>query len=74
MVVLFYRRSEASYDRVAGHFCCLRCGSNRPHDDGAAGVRSPANARRLLKAYENALNSIHVAEHELLDPDSTDTL
>ena len=39
----------------------------------AAGLgRSPANARRLLKAYENALNGVHVAEHDLVDPDAAD--
>ena len=31
--------------------------------EGAYLLRSPANARRLLKAYENALNGLHVAEH-----------
>jgi antitoxin YefM len=38
--------------------------------EGAYLLRSPANARRLLKAYENALNGIHVAEHDLIDPDA----
>jgi len=39
----------------------------------AAGLgRSPANARRLVKAYENALNGVHVAEHDLVDPDAAD--
>ena len=37
------------------------------------GTISPANARRLLKAYENALNGLHVAEHALIDPDVADT-
>jgi antitoxin YefM len=41
--------------------------------EGAYLLRSPANARRLLKAYENALNSMHVAEHDLVDTDSADT-
>src|SRR5260370_40306260 len=36
--------------------------------EGAYLLRSPANARRLLKAYENALNGIHLAEHALIDP------
>jgi antitoxin YefM len=40
--------------------------------EGAYLLRSPANARRLLKAYENALNSIGTAEHELVDPDEAD--
>jgi antitoxin YefM len=38
--------------------------------EGAYLLRSPANARRLLKAYENALNGLHVSEHALIDPDS----
>ncbi|HTT52581.1 MAG TPA: type II toxin-antitoxin system prevent-host-death family antitoxin [Streptosporangiaceae bacterium] len=38
--------------------------------EGAYLLRSPANARRLLKAYENALNGIHLAEHALIDPDT----
>ncbi len=33
-------------------------------------LRSPANARRLLKADENALNGTDVSERELIDPDS----
>jgi antitoxin YefM len=36
-------------------------------------LRSPANARRLLKAYENALNGIDLAEHALIDPGTADT-
>ena len=28
------------------------------------------NARRLLSAYENALNGIRTAEHALIDPDA----
>jgi antitoxin YefM len=40
--------------------------------EGAYLLRSPANARRLLKAYENALTSVNVAERELIDPDSED--
>jgi antitoxin YefM len=38
--------------------------------EGSYLLRSPANARRLLEAYENALNGIHVTEHALLDPDA----
>jgi len=38
--------------------------------EGAYLLRSPANARRLLKAYENALNNTGLAEHELIDPDT----
>lgn len=40
--------------------------------EGAYLLRSPANGRRLLRAYENALNGIHVAEHALVDPDAAD--
>jgi antitoxin YefM len=40
--------------------------------EGAYLLRSPANARRLLKAYENALSGIDVTEHELIDPDAAD--
>jgi antitoxin YefM len=29
-------------------------------------------ALRLLKAYQNALNGIHVAQHALVDPDAED--
>jgi antitoxin YefM len=38
--------------------------------EGAYLLRSPANARRLLTAYENALNGIHVTERQLIDPDA----
>ena len=38
--------------------------------EGAYLLRSPANARRLLSAYENALNGIHTTEHALIDPDA----
>jgi antitoxin YefM len=41
--------------------------------EGAYLLRSPANARRQLKAYENALSGVHVAEHDLVDPDMADT-
>ncbi len=37
--------------------------------EGAHLLRSPANARRLLTAYENALNGTGLAEHALIDPD-----
>ena len=37
--------------------------------EGAYLLRSPANARRLLKAYENALNANNLREHDLIDPD-----
>ena len=40
--------------------------------EGAYLLRSPANARRLLKAYENALNGVGTAERELVDPDQAD--
>lgn len=40
--------------------------------EGAYLLRSPANARRLLKAYENALNGMNLSEHQLIDPDSAD--
>jgi antitoxin YefM len=43
--------------------------------EGAYLLRSPANARRLLNAYENALAGVgvDVAERELTDPDAKDT-
>lgn len=40
--------------------------------EGSYLLRSPANARRLLKAYENALGRINVSERELIDPDAAD--
>jgi antitoxin YefM len=40
--------------------------------EGSYLLRSPANARRLRKAYENALSGINVAERELIDPDAAD--
>jgi antitoxin YefM len=40
--------------------------------EGSYLLRSPANARRLLKAYENALANINVSERDLIDPDSAD--
>ncbi|QES56434.1 type II toxin-antitoxin system prevent-host-death family antitoxin [Streptomyces venezuelae] len=40
--------------------------------EGSYLLRSPVNARRLLKAYENALANINVLERELIDPDSAD--
>ena len=41
--------------------------------EGAYLMRSPTNARRLLRAYESALNGVHLAEHDLVDPDEADT-
>jgi antitoxin YefM len=40
--------------------------------EGSYLLRSPVNARRLLKAYENALSGGGVVERELIDPDSPD--
>jgi len=40
--------------------------------EGAYLLRSPANARRLLRAYENALNGVNIAEHTLIDPEAGD--
>ncbi|MFJ4676309.1 MULTISPECIES: type II toxin-antitoxin system Phd/YefM family antitoxin [unclassified Kitasatospora] len=40
--------------------------------EGSYLLRSPANARRLLKAYDNALNGIGLSERTLIDPDSAD--
>ncbi|MGI5445289.1 type II toxin-antitoxin system Phd/YefM family antitoxin [Streptomyces sp. CA-243310] len=40
--------------------------------EGSYLLRSPVNARRLLKAYGNALAHIDVSERELIDPDSAD--
>lgn len=40
--------------------------------EGSYLLRSPANARRLLKAYENALSRVNVSERELIDPESPD--
>lgn len=40
--------------------------------EGAYLLRSPANARRLLAAYENALNGIGLTEHALIDPDAAE--
>ena len=41
--------------------------------EGAYLLRSPANARRLLKAYENALNGTHLSEHALVDPEDEES-
>jgi antitoxin YefM len=41
--------------------------------EGAYLLRSPANARRLLKAYENALNGAHLSEHALVDPEAEES-
>ncbi|MEV6080601.1 MULTISPECIES: type II toxin-antitoxin system Phd/YefM family antitoxin [unclassified Streptomyces] len=38
--------------------------------EGSYLLRSPANARRLLRAYENALGDIKVSERELVVPDA----
>lgn len=38
--------------------------------EGSYLLCSPANARRLLTAYENALAHIDVSERELIDPDA----
>jgi antitoxin YefM len=40
--------------------------------EGAYLLRSPANARRLLTAYGNALSSLGLTERELIDPDAPD--
>jgi antitoxin YefM len=41
--------------------------------EGSYLLRSPVNARRLLKAYENALGRSNLAERELIDPDAVET-
>jgi antitoxin YefM len=41
--------------------------------EGAYLLRSPGNARRMLDAYENALNGLHVSEHALIAPAPTDS-
>ncbi|GAA1763769.1 type II toxin-antitoxin system prevent-host-death family antitoxin [Luedemannella helvata] len=38
--------------------------------EGSYLLRSPANARRLLRAYENALAHVDVRERDLIDPDA----
>lgn len=40
--------------------------------EGSYLLRSPVNARRLLKAYENALSGTSVGERDLIDPDEAD--
>jgi len=40
--------------------------------EGAYLLRSPANARRLLAAYENALSGSALAEQGLVDPDEAE--
>ncbi|MFF0298938.1 type II toxin-antitoxin system Phd/YefM family antitoxin [Kitasatospora sp. NPDC004614] len=40
--------------------------------EGSYLLRSPVNARRLLKAYENALGGAGLSERELIDPDEAD--
>jgi antitoxin YefM len=42
--------------------------------EGAYLLRSPANARRLLKAYKNALSGIALDDYELIDPAAADPL
>ena len=41
--------------------------------EGAYLLRSPANARRLLTAYENALSGLRLTERELIDPEAAAT-
>ncbi|WP_447008875.1 type II toxin-antitoxin system Phd/YefM family antitoxin [Saccharothrix sp. DSM 118769] len=40
--------------------------------EGSYLLRSPANARRLLKAYENALGGVGLSTRGLIDPDAAD--
>lgn len=40
--------------------------------EGSYLLRSPADARRLLKAYENALADVDVPERELIGPGPPD--
>ncbi|WP_341275010.1 hypothetical protein [Streptomyces kasugaensis] len=40
--------------------------------EGSCPLRSPANARRLLKTYENALGRVDLSERELIAPDEAD--
>lgn len=40
--------------------------------EGSYLLRSPANARRLLTAYENALGGTGLSERALIDPDAAD--
>lgn len=40
--------------------------------EGSYLLRSPVNARRLLKAYENALGGMGLSERELIDPGAAD--
>ncbi len=40
--------------------------------EGSYLLRSPANARRLLKAHENASAHANVSERELIHPDAWD--
>ncbi len=54
-----------------------RCGPVSAEDhtalrEGAYLLRSPANARRLLKAYENALEGTRTSERESIAPDVGD--
>lgn len=41
-------------------------------EEGAYLLRSPANARRLLAAYENALSGTALSERELTRPDEAE--
>jgi antitoxin YefM len=48
---------------------------NEDHDalrEGSYLLRTPANARRLLNAYENALSRTNLSERTLIDPDAAD--
>ncbi|QQQ77184.1 type II toxin-antitoxin system prevent-host-death family antitoxin [Saccharothrix sp. 6-C] len=40
--------------------------------EGSYLLRSPANARRLLKAYENALGGVGLSARELIDSEAAD--
>lgn len=48
-------------------------GDDEARREGPYLLRSPANARRLLRAYGNALSGAGVSERELIDPEVTDT-
>ena len=40
--------------------------------EGSYLLRSPVNARRLLRAYENALGGTGLSERELISPDTAE--
>ena len=40
--------------------------------EGSYLLRSPVNARRLLRAYENALGGTGLSERELISPDAVE--